>query len=89
MKAFPPLPSRCGLTPSPEGEGFYCRAFIKPRNQFAALTQSPKGSSWRRGSAVGGGEARNPPLWQIQADAAPMRQRVLLALASQNDYAEL
>ena len=34
-------------------------------------------------------EARNPPLWQIKAYAAPMRQRVLLALASQNDYAEL
>ena len=34
-------------------------------------------------------EARNPPRWQIQADAAPMRQRVLQALASQNDYAEL
>ena len=43
----------------------------------------------RRGSAAGGGEARNPPLWQIQADAAPMRQRVLQASASQNDYAEL
>ena len=28
-------------------------------------------------------------LWQIQADAAPMRQRVLQASASQNDYAEL
>ena len=28
-------------------------------------------------------------LWQIQADAAPMRQRVLLASALQNDYAEL
>ena len=28
-------------------------------------------------------------LWQIQADAAPMRQRVLLASAMQNDYAEL
>ena len=27
--------------------------------------------------------------WQIKADAAPMRQRVLQALASQNDYAEL
>ena len=49
----------------------------------------PKGFSLRRGSAVGGGEARNPPLWQIQADAAPMRQRVLQASASQNDYAEL
>ena len=34
-------------------------------------------------------EARNPPLWQIQADAAPMRQRALQALALQNDYAEL
>ena len=34
-------------------------------------------------------EARNPPLWQIKVDAAPMRQRVLQALASQNDYAEL
>ena len=34
-------------------------------------------------------EARNPPLWQIQADAAPMRQRVLQASALQNDYAEL
>ena len=34
-------------------------------------------------------EVRNPPLWQIKADAAPMRQRVLQALASQNDYAEL
>ena len=34
-------------------------------------------------------EARNPPLWQMQADTAPMRQRVLLALALQNDYAEL
>ena len=28
-------------------------------------------------------------LRQIQADAAPMRQRVLLASALQNDYAEL
>ena len=28
-------------------------------------------------------------LWQIQAEAAPMRQRVLQAAASQNDYAEL
>ena len=28
-------------------------------------------------------------LWQIQADAAPMRQRVLQAAAPQNDYAEL
>ena len=28
-------------------------------------------------------------LWQIKADAAPMRQRVLQALALQNDYAEL
>ena len=34
-------------------------------------------------------EARNPPLWQIQADAAPMRQRALQASALQNDYAEL
>ncbi len=34
-------------------------------------------------------EARNPPLWQMKADAVPMRQRVLQALASQNDYAEL
>ena len=34
-------------------------------------------------------EARNPPLWQIQADAAPMRQRALQASALLNDYAEL
>ena len=34
-------------------------------------------------------EARNPPLWQIKADAAPMRQRVLQASAKQNDYTEL
>ena len=28
-------------------------------------------------------------LWQMKADAVPMRQRVLQALALQNDYAEL
>jgi len=46
------------------------------------------GTFLRHSAATGGGEVRNPPLWQMKADAAPMRQRILQALASQNDYAE-
>ena len=54
--AFPLIRLAVRSTPSPEGEGFYGRAFINLRDHIAALTQLPKGFSLRRGSAVGGGE---------------------------------
>ena len=70
-------------------------AVVGCENQMQRLAISsknspPKGFSLRRGSAVGVvRRVIRRCLWQIQADAAPMRQRVLQALAKQNDYAEL
>ena len=63
---------------------------MKQQDHIAPSKQPPKGFSLRRSCQRElTDEARNPPLWQIQADAAPMRQRVLQASALQNDYAEL
>ena len=80
-------PARADFIGVPRGRGWVRESGVAGCSNWQSYP--PKGFSLRRGSAVGGGEARNPPLWQIQADAAPMRQRVLQASALQNDYAEL
>ncbi len=91
FRCVPPHPSRYRSTPSPVWE----KAFIVMRlaiyegmllHQRTALKASPWGEAPPQ--AVVRRVIRRC-LWQMKADAAPMRQRVLQAPALQNDYAEL
>ncbi|MCI5766309.1 MAG: hypothetical protein MR219_06660 [Clostridiales bacterium] len=81
IKAFPQMGEVAEHSEADEGK----RSFL--HIESAATKRLPLGREAVR--LVLTDEARNPPLWQIQADAAPMRQRVLQASALQNDYAEL
>ena len=89
--AFPLIRLAVRSTPSPVWEKAFIVVLFLAAKIHCCIDEVYKGLLLEE--KVGGfsrsDEARNPPLWQIKADAAPMRQRVLLALASQNDYAEL
>ena len=84
IKAFPQMGEGAEHSEADEGEcgglrmaGKHCQPKAFPLEGKVANAMSRMRRGIRR------------CLWQIQADAAPMRQRVLQALASQNDYAEL